>query len=183
MIKKYTIYADTHIGSKYLEKNILPGNIEQVIEENAYDVGDSFEMKNCEPAELSNVACRQFLHRRLFKDRYVSGNHACDIVNLRLVIDGHIMLIHGDEVLWSPSKFRSFRSEEKGQGSGIVQKLLAMRNGSLSKSEIKQLAHYACLYNCDTIVIGHVHPKELIDAMFDGIRVICCPRGRTELWL
>lgn len=181
-MKTYTFYADLHIGSKYLELNILPQTKEQVENENAYDLGDSFDLKNCEPNNLNKLLQRWEKHQDLFSGRYVTGNHSCDQLHgpLDLVVDQSILLTHGD-VLWDSAKRLKFRNEKMGQGSGLTQKLLSKFNGNLSKSEKDTLAQYVHNYGCSTVVIGHVHPAKLVDCFVGTIRVICCPRGKTSI--
>lgn len=180
--KLFTFFADTHIGSKYLEMDILPDSRAIIERLNAYDVGDSIELKNCEPRDLAKLRERQHFYQTIFANRYVTGNHSCDKSRgpLDLVIEKGILISHGD-ILWDEKKRTDFRNERMGQGSGFVQKMLAKKHGTLSKSEKADLANYAAIKLCHTIVIGHVHPEALIDCYVGGIRVICLPRGKTEI--
>jgi predicted phosphodiesterase len=188
-MEKFTFYADTHIGSPYLELNILPKTKDEVIAQNAYDLGDSFEMKNCEKDILADLGFRQSRHFLNFADRYVTGNHQCDKgVGRRHIIivlkDGRrVIMAHYDYILWGIEKALKFRNERMGQGSGFIQRALAKRNGSISNSDQKLLIDYAKEFMGDIIIGGHVHPKQIFDETKDRVRVICCPRGKTELWL
>ena len=178
----YTIYTDLHIGSPYLEKDILPTTKEQILAENSYDVGDTFEIKNCDPKDLNNLLIRQANFQQLFHGRYVTGNHSVDKgKGIKQIIIGDILFIHGDYIFMGQEKAEKFRNEQGGQGSGIIQKIGSKFHGKVSKKEAKQLAEYAKSFGVSTIVTGHVHVKSVFDKVIDGIRVINCPRGRTEI--
>lgn len=186
VLKSYSFYADTHIGSKYLGKDILPETSAVMLQENAYDLGDSFEIKNAEPSQCYAIKSAWETHKKLFVGRFVSGNHSVDrgAGPINQIIDGHILLTHGDYPLWDTKKRTEFRNEKSCQGSGFIQKMLATNNGSISNSEARELAAYAKKFKgVDTIVIGHVHPKIVFNKIVDGIRVICVPRGKSILKL
>ncbi|MEY2702263.1 MAG: hypothetical protein RLY43_896 [Bacteroidota bacterium] len=179
----YTFYTDTHIGSKYLQMDILPKTIEQIAKENAYTLGDIYELKNCEYPEYPGLLRKFSEYKKLFFGRYLVGNHEIDrgLTPKHLIIDGHICLVHGDYILWGDKKALEFRNEKPAQGSGFIQRMLAKRNGSISNSEAKDLANYANRLGCDVIVCGHVHVKHVFDEDKNGVRVISLPRGKTEI--
>lgn len=182
--KTYTFYTDTHVYSKYLGMNILPTTAEQVVVENAYFLGDIVEGKNAEPEDCSEMKNYYENLRKLAAGRIVLGNHDGRFIGVdNITIDGKILITHGDRVLWKRKKSDEFRAERQCQGSGWVQGSLANRNGSISKSEAKQLADYARAFGMKIIVIGHVHPATRFDQMVNGIRVICLPRGKNVLSL
>lgn len=186
MSKLFTIYSDLHEGSKYLALPIaVPRDLEVIKTRNIYLIGDIKERKNCEPSALGMVDADYHALHNIYGARYIDGNH--EVMGSggarHLIIDAHICLAHGDWQLWDLDKVIDFRNEKAGQGSGFIQKIIAGKNGSISNSEAKQLADYARRINCNVIVIGHVHPKRVFDEMVNGVRVICVPRGKTELYI
>lgn len=92
-------------------------------------------------------------------------------------------MIHGDIELWGQEKAFDFRAEKRGQGYGFIQKILAKRNGSISNAEAKSLSQYAKDANCSIVILGHVHPKNLYDKIINGVRIICCIRGKNNIYL
>lgn len=180
--KSYTFYTDTHVYSPYLSMKITPTTADQVIKENAYFLGDIAEGKNAESKDC--FAMKAFYNdlRSIAAGRIVLGNHDGRFQGVdNITVDGKILMTHGDRVLWDRKKSDKFRAEAQCQGSGMIQKALAGRNGSISNSEGKQLAAYAKAFGMKIIVIGHVHPKVKFDQIINGIRVICLPRGKTIL--
>lgn len=183
---KITIYTDCHIGSKYLEKNILPTTIEQVEAENSFSIGDNYELKNAEKSNILKLNLLYIQHMNLFNGRFCSGNHDLgrdkNYFNLVKEIGGKTVLFtHGDFPLWGEKKSMDFRNEKAGQGSGLIQKFLSSHTGGLSKGEKKQLSDYANKYGADVLCCGHLHVKHVFDEAVNGVRIICCPRGRTEI--
>ena len=184
---RLTVYTDTHIGSKYLELDIMPKTREQVMQENAVCCGDSHEIKNAEPKDLARIQHLQLEHWKVFEGRFVTGNHSCDKGRMprhQIIIlpnGKKLMITHSDYQLWGEEKALKFRNEKPGQGSGMIQRALSNWHGSLSKKESKILAAYANKFDVDILCSGHLHVESVVDKMVDGVRVISCPRGRTVL--
>jgi len=178
--KMYTFYCDTHIGS-VSPMDIIPTTEKEMLAQNAYDGGDSFEIKNAEKNNCLNIKTRWANHKKLFAGRYVTGNHSLEREPFDLLIDGKILLTHGDRPLWSTSKSDEFRREKSCQGSGVLQKIWFSRNGSVSNSEAKELANYTIARKGKVSVSCHVHVVSKFDQTVNGIRVINLPRGRSEI--
>jgi hypothetical protein len=180
MARNITVFCDTHIGSKYLTMDIMPKTEDEMKKGDFFDGGDSYEIKNAEKAQCFNIKSRWEAHKKLFAGRYVTGNHSVDrsAGPLNLIIDKTTLLTHGD-ILWSADKRAKFRNEASCQGSGMIQKALAGRNGSISNSEAKELANYARAFNTKTIITCHVHIASKFDKIVNGIRVINLPRGKN----
>jgi predicted phosphodiesterase len=182
MAKQYTFYTDTHVYSPYLSMNILPTTAEQVIKEQALFLGDIVEGKNAEPEDCYAMKTYYENLRKIAAGRIVLGNHDGRFTGVdNLIIDGKILITHGDRVLWDKKKSDKFRAEAQCQGSGMIQKALAGRNGSISNSEAKEAANYARAFGMKVIVFGHVHVKYKFDQVINGVRVISLPRGKTVL--
>jgi predicted phosphodiesterase len=188
-MKYYTFYTDLHLETPIAIK-VLPLSANQIVKENAYLLGDIHDLKGCESNAVIDARARQQATHTLFKDRFVYGNHdlmGSDYSHDFLVIDGHIILTHGDLITWDESRVRDFRNSESGEGYTFLKKMLNLGRiifgNKLSKSDALMASELAKKYNCDTIVFGHTHTKNLYDKMVSGIRVINCPRGKTELYL
>lgn len=180
--KVYTFYADTHVFSKYLSMWILPTTTEQIFGENAFFLGDIVEAKNAEKNQCAEM--KEYFRRfsEISKNRMVLGNHDGSFQGVDdILVDGHILITHGDRFLWTKKHSERFRNEKQCQGSGLIQKILSKHHGSVSNREASDAAEYARLRGADTIVFGHVHVDRKLDKIVNGIRVICLPRGKTEL--
>lgn len=183
MSKIWTIYSDCHIGVPPQRCADLVNITHETVEKiNAYSLGDNFELKNCENKDLSRLLTAYENHKLKFMGRFVSGNHCCaGYSNDYNLIVGDVLLTHGDLPLWGNSKAFDFRNKKRGGGFGWINKIALNNNGSISKSESKELAAYAKKNSCKVIIIGHVHPAKVFDQMVDGVRVICVPRGMTQV--
>jgi metallophosphoesterase superfamily enzyme len=181
----YNIYTDNHIGVPMQKCPELETMLaELVTQQNAISLGDNFELKNCEKKDLPRLIKSYQEHKQKFAGRFVSGNHDCQGYSndYTLTING-ILFAHGDIILWGNKKAFDFRSNKMGGGFSFINKIALNRNGSISNSEAKELSAYAKKYNAHTIVIGHVHPAKIFDQNIDGVRVVCCPRGKTSIYL
>lgn len=184
--KLFTILTDLHEGSPYLKTGvIIPRDKGSIEKYNVWMLGDIKERKNCAAGDLFSINKDYALLKNLYGDRYIDGNHEVNGSNSSryTIAEGHICMAHGDYILWGDKKANEFRNNKAGGDSGFIQKMLAKKHGSISNSEAKELANYARSLRCDVIVIGHVHPKVTFDQVVGGVRVICCPRGRTELFI
>lgn len=184
--KLYTIMTDLHEGSPYLKTGVIVPHDKATIEKkNIWLLGDIKERKNCSSGDLLAINSDFEKLQLVYGERYILGNHEVSgsSSSRYTIADGHICMAHGDYILWGEQKANEFRNNKAGGDSGFIQKMLAKRNGSISNSEAKQLAQYAANLGCDVICIGHVHPSSLFDKTVNGVRVLCFPRGRTEIML
>lgn len=184
--KQYTFYTDLHLYSIYMDANmhILPTNRQQVLSENAYGLGDIFEVKNAEPNQCNNMQRDYDNYKILFAGRYVNGNHEKTTLTSDLVIDGHILLTHGDYPMDGAAKSDEFRtSSVRCKGSSLIQKALANINTPISATDAQNMSNYAKNFaGVDMIVSGHRHPAVKYDQVINGIRVVVLPRGKTILY-
>lgn len=165
--------------------DILPNSREQVLRENAYGLGDNWEVKNAEKNECTSMQSDYDNYKRLFYGRFVNGNHEMTEELPNLIVDGHILLTHGDYPMEGIVKANEFRNGPKRcAGSGFIQKAIANNHEPISASDAKKLSDYARYYQgVDVIVVGHRHPASRFDQVINGIRVIGLPRGKTSLSL
>lgn len=183
--KQYTFYTDLHLYSIYMDANmhVLPSSREQVLAENAYGLGDIIEVKNAEPNQCNNMQRDYDSYKILFAGRYVNGNHEMTENIPNLIIDGHILLTHGDYPMDGIDKANQFRdSGARCKGSGWIQKAIANNHEPISTVDAQRMSDYAKQFNgVDTIITGHRHVAVKFDQVINGIRVISLPRGKTIL--
>jgi predicted phosphodiesterase len=184
-MKKITIYTDCHYFTP-MEMRCIPTDLSVITKENAYSIGDNYDRKGCEPSQANLIEKEYKAHKILFKGRFITGNHDVmkdKVEDQYLAVDG-VLFVHGD-FAWGSDKANAFRNEAPYQGFSSVKKLLnwgrKLFPGNLSNSEAREAAALAKKHNCKTIIFGHTHCKNLQDKTMDGVRVINCPRGRTEL--
>jgi hypothetical protein len=180
--KQYTFYTDLHIYSIYMEMKIMPKTQGQVLSENAYALGDIWEVKHTESNQCINMQRDFDNFKNIFKNRYVTGNHELTKDNINLIINEHILLTHGDYPMGGTNKANSFREDKKKcKGSSLIQKAIANNHTPISKSDEQALYDYAKYYNVDTIIVGHRHVASIFDKNINGVRIIALPRGKTVL--
>lgn len=130
------------------------------------------------------------------KTYYVSGNHEVSTgkhlgrpdVLIQNIIGNRMLFTHGDIPLWSAKAVKKWRSKRPGKSKFMITLIKMMnfvRNNKskteLSEKKLKKLSTFASMYACDIIVIGHTHPTQLIDVMYEGVRIINVPRGKTTI--
>lgn len=181
-------FADQHKGSKYLDKHLPVPTKEEIIKFNMFDLGDSHDIKGVEPEGLYQLKKDYAEFKKLFGDRHCAGNHNLDRGMtprhyLHKIGDKVLMITHSDYQLWGEKKALKFRNEKEGQGSGFIQKMIAGRTGSLSKSEAKTMAAYASAYGANVIAFGHGHYDKVYDIMVNGVRVLAFPKGKSVVYI
>lgn len=162
-------------------------------------IGDNHELKNI-PMEGVEKRIAEF-HKFVIDCRntdthIIPGNHevvygliCCTAKEVIREINGkRVLFSHGDKILWPLERYRRWSLMEPGAGkfkiaiSKMGSKLRRFISPSrLSKKKLDKLAAHAKSLGCDTIVVGHTHPKKLIDVVHDDIRIINVPRGMTEI--
>jgi hypothetical protein len=91
------------------------------------------------------------------------------------------MFCHGDTVLWGAYSF-DFRNQQPAKGVGFLKRLWQKYYiGKVGKRDVRKLLEAAKAHDATTIVCGHIHPREVFDKTYDGIRVIVVPRGITQI--
>ncbi len=178
---RFTIIADTHFyGVSPVQVNISDIDLYSIY---TVFVGDIYDKANCLKKDLPQVEKEISELQEMAGSRYISGNHELLPKSKPYIVPNLVAFIHGDEVLWSKEKSEEFRSK-KPCDSGItrtVKKLWANKHGSISSDEAMLLVNYAKRLGVSAIVCGHVHPKQMYDSRINGIRVICVPRGKTQI--
>lgn len=184
-MEKYTIYSDLHIGA--------PHELEYKIKytKNTVFLGDNFDIKNTIKNELHEIeSFRKKTIDRLKKVKgiYISGNHSLSPFkkNLFCVRKG-ILFTHGDLIDYQEKKGKKWRRKKKGVSKiflrflRIVHKFI--KHKPILQRHIRRAYSFAKSNNVHTIVMGHFHPKRIIDIKFKDVRIIFLPRGLTKISL
>lgn len=146
-------------------------------------LGDIVDRKNARDTVKAEEMIDALLKE--FSFRYVLGNHELLMLNTLFTHNG-ILFIHGDEPFYG-SKFLERRSKTPGAGTfermykKAFSKLRKVFDYKLSEKDAKLLAEVAKRNGCETIIIGHKHPRELQFKNIDGVKVFVVPRGLTIL--
>lgn len=154
-----------------------------------YLLGDIVDIANCKYAELGDaIETLKFLNKNSV---FIRGNHECDAVDAydSVLIDGHIMLSHGDIPMWKPERVKKFRGQKWGAGwfkRNIVSKLIhegrrfieVRPNERLVAWIEKQIEKNSSL---EYFVFGHSHPPKPVFFTVKGRACVILPRGCHDL--
>ncbi len=184
---KYIIYSDSHIGSPYAIRKKF------IFTKNTVFLGDNFDLKNTHRERIDEVEKERAETIKKCKKVggvYISGNHSLKpIKSDHKVARNGILFTHGDIVAWGPEKAAKWRKKSKGLhpiGYHLLRMYKKIYDGDLLLLRRKYLdrAHELALKNnCNTIVIGHLHPTELMDIQYNSVRIVIVPKGKTVITL
>ena len=152
-------------------------------------LGDILDLKNVLPEFHENCKYLRDRYLDMCGIHYITGNHECYSLNLHLhlpdVNGKRVDLIHGDIPLWGLSKAIGRRNVKGGCGrflrffKWIGSKYRNVVGCKLKDKEKRELIKYCP--DSDVIIIGHKHPKKIIDEIYNGVGLIVVPRGITEI--
>lgn len=182
-MKTYKIYADLHFFGPH-KINMT----QHLSNTNSVYLGDIYDCSNCKKSDIKTAMHYKKHLREHIGQRYVSGNHELDTVNQNY-IDKGILFTHGDFVFWGKKKSLKFRNREAGSGTlkrffvKIIHKYFRplWSPKTLTGKQIDQAYNYARNLKCHTIVMGHLHPKKIINIKYRQVRIIVVPRGLTKM--
>lgn len=154
-----------------------------------YMLGDILDIHNAKKEQLPNA----FILLNLIAKRFpfILGNHENNAINADNFIyleNNSILLVHGDQQMWSKEKSDSFRQKEPGAGSikrffsrilDHMRHLLTVRPNSRLLEFIRQ--EKLRNPNLKTIIMGHSHPKYHVYFTAHGVYGVICPRGMSDL--
>lgn len=187
-MKKYIVYTDCHKGAGNYEWD---GEFDYA--ENVRFLGDNFEFKNISKKEVAYQKWRLEEHLKKSKEAKalnVASNHGVsverDLIQAYDILEGNILWAHGHRAVYSKEKCNKWENRKPGIGSFMLM-LMRMKRHSFYESKYKappielqkKLSAYARERGASTIVVGHFHQKW--DGMHNGIRIIMCGRGRSEI--
>jgi predicted phosphodiesterase len=148
--------------------------------------GDIVDVKNAKDVE--EAMCLRDRITKHFGEQYLWGNHEMGFSKLRGLLREHVFITHGDFELYGEEKALKRRTAEPGCGvfmrslKWIGSKFWGVFGwSSLGEKDKIALSRKAFQSGAKVILIGHVHPKKMIDIVYDGIRIIVAPRGINRL--
>lgn len=181
---EYIIYADLHLGSPYeIMEEIIPSK-------NTVLLGDNFEMKNILKREFERIKnLRENTMKKIqgIGGVFLDGNHELKNLNKEnsFVKRGKVIFIHGDIIEW---KTKTVNRKRNGK---IVPKFfwyvikyykkLLNFESQVTEKHLERARVFAKKNGGNIIVMGHFHPKNLVDKVWNGVRIIVVPRGKTIL--
>jgi len=185
------IYTDLHIfgAHKPIKTSLLYGP-------DIFYIGDNVDLKNCQRSRLSEANQLLKTIEKNAGNNYLPGNHELSF-GKRLFIKYHrVLLTHGDIFFWPENKMSRWRGGKIRPGiSSSLWWFLRFKNAlvhiwpvSVSPLVIRRMYGIATSpdYNCHTVIIGHAHPKHIIQTTYtelDGpcVNFYILPRGRHDL--
>ena len=185
-MKEYTVYCDLHIGGTY---EIFP---KFVFGKNTAFLGDNFDLKNTLKIELPVIErLRKEVMNKCKKNKciYVAGNHSLEkLKNKFYQIRENILFLHGDIIQKGFKKAELWRERYSEGKSHIYWDLLKLYRKIFSghliilkRKYIKRAYELAMKNKCHTIVMGHFHPRKIIDLKKKEVRIIFMPRGVSKI--
>ncbi len=175
------------------EKRILTNRIIHKcifnLTKNTVLLGDNFEIKNSKKGKLKNlIALRENIRKKCLKKGgiYLSGNHSVQMRDLYYK-RGKVLFTHGDFVHYGKEKAIQVRNKKKGKSNlywsmlKFIRKFYESRVNPLKIKYLQAAYTLAKKKNAKVVVMGHFHPRSVIDVDYNGIRMIIVPRGKTEL--
>lgn len=188
-INKIRIASDLHIGAP----NQI-GTSDDLFDfmegENCFSLGDNFDMANVAKSEILELRykCHTFLNS--YYDSSIVGNHERSGIEDEVIfLNNDTILCHGDYVSWNPSKAIEYRSKPHGAGPfkrNILVPIIESAERFIDRTGdgvIKRASQFAKSLGMRTIIMGHLHPRDQIDVVHRGIRVVIVKRGFTEILL
>lgn len=185
-MERWIIYTDTHWNGP----TPSPMFTNKDLGKNTAFTGDIFEFKNIPKRSIDSCLSQfiKFLNKiEASGSVYVNGNHEVEVGRIywgkRKEKREHILFEHGDQ-----DGYENWYTRTAGKGKWAIRAIKfknLFRNGrgpkKLSVKFMDEAARRAKYAGCTTYVCGHKHPKNIIDVTHKGIRIVCCPRGRSEV--
>ena len=176
-------YTDIHeYAPNIINCPIIPGP-------NKVYVGDNIDLANVAKDQVGSAEKRL---KGLAEKEWLlwkNGNHERqkDSDTLSKLTDA-IGCMHGDGIFWDKKKSDKYRSKDHGAGflkrKLWVNALESLENGwdrAVSKSDLERFYQHCLSNGVNCIIVGHLHPKKLLNIKYKGMTLIVLPRGYTEL--
>jgi len=179
---KLTFYSDLHFYAVHEINETL------VFNDTTYFIGDIVDLRGCKNSEVEEVEAKRIEIQEKSKGKYLNGNHElAHDSEIDIILDG-ICITHGDVFDHDSEKYYDWHYKKQPGSTwfrrfyiGIAYWFRENFQKSVSKACLQKAATYACSEGCHTIVFGHKHPNKVVDKMINETRVICVPRGKTEI--
>ena len=162
--------------------------------ETTFLTGDIVDFANAKNSELKNCE-NLFQHlRKKHGAKYIIGNHerkgTFDEFVVYILPDGRrVLLLHYD-LQTNREKYLAYRQKSAGAGwfkrtfiIPFIHEYEEMTDRNLGDDFKNAVLKEALKYNCQIVIGGHRHPKELIREKYQGVDIYVVPRGKTEIYL
>jgi predicted phosphodiesterase len=191
---KFRLFADTHLNSpiEILRHEVLT----EPPHENTLFLGDILDFANSKKDDLETLETFYQMLKSKHGENYIVGNHCRKTIINETVIKTteygtRICFVHGD-IEANPERWIEYRQKPHGAGwfkrkfiIPFIREAEEIIERKPKKENIERLCAKANSHNCSVIILGHHHPKEMIDFVHTylgrAIRIIILPRGLTEL--
>lgn len=187
---KITLITDVHEGA--------PNEIKvqyNPMDKDEYLLGDIVDLANCTIGDVPKYKRRRLELKAAYnqdKLRYIDGNHCRIILHDQCIrlFDRYgklVVMYHGDYISWGAEKSLSYRSKKLGASffkRQILVRAIEQFEETIGRrlTDVKlDMVKKAKADGASTIIIGHCHPKETIDEVIQGVRIIILKRGRSEV--
>lgn len=182
----YFVY-DLHLGAP----NQLEGRyvIDWADERMIYG-GDNLDLANCLKKHSNSLQFAVDQAKKFAGWRFKSGNHERqkDFDYLTKIPNSRVGYMHGDLIFWGWEKSKAYRAKDHGAGflkrTFWVNALDALENGydrKISSEDLDRFYDIAVANDVDEIIVGHLHPKQILRVNYKGKILTVCPRGITAL--
>lgn len=181
-MKTLTVYNDVHLFGVHALDHIK-------FEYTNYDfhLGDNVDMKGVSKRKILQ-AKDKLTEIKKFSKHYCSGNHELD-TDPETIYHAFedILFTHGDYLVWGHEKADAWRKKEPGRSRWmrfalkIVYPLRRFKKLKISNDFKERCVEKAKEMNCNTVIMGHRHPKQLVDIEHKGVRIMILPRGKNTL--
>lgn len=191
-IETFYVYTDDHwFGPHAINGPTTPLDLRRLKPDSKIILlGDNFDRKNSKKNEFELCTQTMYNYYEIFGKMAVGGNHELiPFLERPHYKYKNVIFTHGD-ILWGEERMNEFRAKPQG-GAGFIKRRMVcaldaarkLKKVKLDEREITILSQYAKKEGCDTIVIGHKHPKKKLEYSYNGVLIVVLPRGMNELTL
>lgn len=184
-MRKIICYNDVHEGGPH------PVKVQWDFGKDCFYLGDNIDLSHALKADIPKLLLDLKHFARIFEGRFVRGNHELNAVDgpdwLKV---GNTLLTHGDFIFW-PKKYAMHYRMKRPKGTHWLRRWLSLSGldflrhflpeARLSRRLLRKMALMASKHKCSMVVTAHRHPKNVIRAEYNGIKVIVLPPGRNEV--
>lgn len=183
------IANDIHLFGPHSFENTEPSFLMSALDSDWWYLGDIVDLVYCKKKDVKIATeVRDYLMNSRV-GHYITGNHEMSYENMSRIIQDGVLLIHGDRVFDTDEHMDKYRSGKEEAGSNWFVRALVWAYETVCRGQPKILwnykvpraAEYAKDFNCHTVIMGHVHPRERFDEVIDGVRVVILERGYNEV--
>jgi UDP-2,3-diacylglucosamine pyrophosphatase LpxH len=180
-----TFVCDLHIGSpiQIMEDQYM--NVQS--DENTFFLGDIIDLANCKKSEIKKYQDVYLQLKRKHGENIIPGNHERSGISEHVIKRPNFVAVHGD-LQANLKRWTEYRS--KPHGAGFLKRTFLVpfiREAEMiverkPKSDfLDRAADFSLAFGMNTYICGHFHPKNKIEIMHKGVRIIILPRGITKL--